>query len=778
MSDYQQLRQTEDEETHENISHVYITYKRRWFYLFVVCLAQISNALIWINFSPIANLGSEYYQVSYDAINWLSLIYMFVTIPFTLPSTWLIDKLGIRFGLLIGTWMNAIGRQCFCALAQTFILFIPTKFSFIWFSENQRSFANSIAIGSGFFGILIGSILSPLIVSNINKIPLLLYVSVVPAIVAALLCLGIRSAEPPTPSCKAITHIQQSFILALKRLFQSKSFVVLFIGCGIVIGCFNTLSTLVEQIMCPFGYDNITIGLSLGWFIGAGSLGSLLFGYLADRTGKLEEISKILYAASSTAYILLVVFIIYRVEKYLIYFAFAFVGFVSIPLSPLSMDLSLECVYPIPEATAIGISVIQIIGILMVTIFPKFARSLNEREMSIETCSKDAKTGLAILNYSIPLYTMAFIMIIVTLFYFQCFKSTHIDSPRDLYSFSRVSTLFLSVSRDDRIWKRLCYQLYNLKASLTEMKQSFYELFTKILVPYGRYLGYWKSNELYFGGLIHVYLNLSDGNIIGEKIVPFNANHEDGQFNFDEDDEDENESSLQPLYMRTKLFTIDTRSDKIYCFECNMPHPELRWIKTFDRNKQYFGLSQEALPINERSSLILHDHDETTNSDEQDLYFIQRCSEHSTILYHPISLPQPTIGDNNHPLSRLNGFWVGSYGGHGLELLYLEFYHELTCPPVADDPSTGEEVVSNVIVARKISGDRNIPHGKISFAAVRPLENESDSPPAYEGIGQIAHTGYQSPQFIRTKVVLLSNDTVSVTWYALHHTSFFKRCIF
>jgi MFS family permease len=59
-------------------------------------------------------------------------------------------------------------------------------------------------------------------------------------------------------------------------------------------------------MMCPFGYNNETVGLCLGWFIGAGSIGSLVFGYLADRTGKLEEISKILYAASSVAYILLV----------------------------------------------------------------------------------------------------------------------------------------------------------------------------------------------------------------------------------------------------------------------------------------------------------------------------------------------------------------------------------------------------------------------------------------------------------------------------------------
>jgi hypothetical protein len=46
-------------------------------------------------------------------------------------------------------------------------------------------------------------------------------------------------------------------------------------------------------------------------------------------------------------------------DKYFIYCAFALVGFVSLPLSPISMDLSLECVYPIPEAMATGINVVS-----------------------------------------------------------------------------------------------------------------------------------------------------------------------------------------------------------------------------------------------------------------------------------------------------------------------------------------------------------------------------------------------------------------------------------
>lgn len=82
----------------------------------------------------------------------------------------------------------------------------------------------------------------------------------------------------------------------------------------------------------------------------------------------------------------------------------------------------------------------QIIGILMVVIFPKFGRPLDEHEKLIETCSKDLQDRLVVLDYSskiyahliiqkkyflmilVPLYAMALIMVGVTIFYITCFK--------------------------------------------------------------------------------------------------------------------------------------------------------------------------------------------------------------------------------------------------------------------------------------------------------------------------------------------------------------------
>ena len=265
-------------------------------------------------------------------------------------------------------------------------------------------------------------------------------------------------------------------------------------------------------------------------------------------------------------------------------------------------------------------------------------------------------------------------------------------------------------------------------------------LFTKVLTPYGRYLGYWKSNEQYLGGLIHVHLNTLDGLIVGEQFRATDSSTNMVEQFFDddedEDDDDEGESAFKPVYNRMKLFTIDSNTQQILCHECNQPHQELPWVKTFDTDEKYFGLSQEALPVNERSSLVLHDHASSNGPEERDIYFVRNCFDQGSIVYHPLTIPRPKLSEQDHPLARLNGIWVGTYGGHGLEILHLEFCQQFICPKAIDGRSRNVETVSNVLVARKITGDRNVPHSQISFAAVYPLEVDPDSLPCYEGIGQ------------------------------------------
>lgn len=71
---------------------------------------------------------------------------------------------------------------------------------------------------------------------------------------------------------------------------------ILFFTVGLGLSNNNTLSTLIQQIMCPFGYGNVSAGLCIGCFIIFGLIGCVVMGIIADKTKKLEELTKILYA--------------------------------------------------------------------------------------------------------------------------------------------------------------------------------------------------------------------------------------------------------------------------------------------------------------------------------------------------------------------------------------------------------------------------------------------------------------------------------------------------
>ncbi|CAF3833694.1 unnamed protein product [Rotaria magnacalcarata] len=426
----------------------YKVYRRRWLYLTCICLANMSNSILWINFASIANLAKSYFDVSYSSINWLSLIFMIVCSIFTLPSTWAIDKFGIRFGILTGVSLNLIGGcfrvistwgfvsvkgrypivfigQFICAFAQTFTLFIPAKFSFIWFPHSQRTLATSLCFAANFLGVFIGTVLPPIIVPHEDKIPLLLYLSLIPAVIAAILALSVRSSEPPTPSSLASRDIKVPYKLVFKKLLKSKSYVILFLTVGIGLSNNNTLSTLLQQIMCPFGYGDIAVGLCIGCFIMFGLIGCITMGIVADKTQKLEEITKILYSIGVISLICIGLFVINEVKSYWLYIVFAIAGFTNAPVLPLSFDLSIETTHPVPEATVSGIFMIasQLGSIIAIIILPNFTSAPSAHQMEIQQCEVQGAKTNDIRDYSVPVYILAaFAVVLVICFisFFHC----------------------------------------------------------------------------------------------------------------------------------------------------------------------------------------------------------------------------------------------------------------------------------------------------------------------------------------------------------------------
>uniref|UniRef100_A0A8C4KJW3 Solute carrier family 49 member 3 n=1 Tax=Dromaius novaehollandiae TaxID=8790 RepID=A0A8C4KJW3_DRONO len=173
------------------------TYRRRWFLLAVVCLLNCSNAMLWLTFAPVADKTASYFHISLETVNWLSLVYLLISIPFGLVATWVLDSVGLRWAVTLSAWLNMTGSiirmfsvlkflslgsqsywylfvgQCLCALAQPLVIFSPTKLAALWFPDHQRATANMVASMSNPLGILIANVLSPALVPEGKHIPLM-----------------------------------------------------------------------------------------------------------------------------------------------------------------------------------------------------------------------------------------------------------------------------------------------------------------------------------------------------------------------------------------------------------------------------------------------------------------------------------------------------------------------------------------------------------------------------------------------------------------------------
>ncbi|XP_077992079.1 solute carrier family 49 member A3-like [Glandiceps talaboti] len=402
------LSSTESEDKPE-----FKVYKRRWFMLSVVCVLNIANAMVWLTFGPIANKAADYYKVSYSAINWLSMIFMIVSIPFGLSASWLLDTLGLRASIVFGAWLNFIGSgvralsafhfipdhvryplvltgQGIAASSQPFVMFSPTKLAATWFREDQRATANMIASVSNPLGILVANVISPILTPNKDDMYFMLLIYCIPCGIAMLMAtFGFCSSHPPTPPSSSAADVHEPFFQGLKKILRNQAYLVLAFSFGGGIALFSTVSTLFEQILCPQGYTNLWVGIYGGIMIGVGLFGAGFAGAYVDKTKKFTETAKISYAFAALACIFLAVISQQPDQPVLTGVASGMLGFFAFALLPVCLELGVECTFPVAEGTSAGLLYIsgQIQGIAYIFIMQGLGRPLSPSQEIHQVCS-------------------------------------------------------------------------------------------------------------------------------------------------------------------------------------------------------------------------------------------------------------------------------------------------------------------------------------------------------------------------------------------------------
>ncbi|KAI6233066.1 putative MFS-type transporter C09D4.1 [Aphelenchoides fujianensis] len=153
-------------------------YKKRYLMLAMFIVLSASNALQWIEYSIIAHIITDFYSVSFDDVNWTSMIYMLTYCLLVFPGSWFLDKYGLRVSLLIGAFGNCFGAwlkilnkfwltfvaQTIVGSSQVFILGIPPRLAAVWFGPEQVSTACAAGVFGNQLGIALGFVLPPWLV--------------------------------------------------------------------------------------------------------------------------------------------------------------------------------------------------------------------------------------------------------------------------------------------------------------------------------------------------------------------------------------------------------------------------------------------------------------------------------------------------------------------------------------------------------------------------------------------------------------------------------------
>uniref|UniRef100_A0A8C6SBQ5 Solute carrier family 49 member 3 n=1 Tax=Neogobius melanostomus TaxID=47308 RepID=A0A8C6SBQ5_9GOBI len=318
-----------------------------------LCNVSALWSQIWLSFAPV--------------VNWLSLVFMLVSIPLSLGTTWMLDALGLRITLILGSWLNMLGAlvrfvgtalsgqelkdryavvflgQTLSALAQPLIIFTPTKLAALWFPEHQRATANMLA--SMFF--INDFLLRVLFVWRLSDPALCSSDSGLHGARLSELSAGhggVRSSAPPTAPSASAQSTHEPFIHGLKLLMRNRAYLTLMLCLGSGIASFTCFSSLLEQILCVQGYSDNFAGLCGALFIVWGSWGR-----------RFIEVTKINMSLSALACIAFSVVALMPQQQVAVALVCSLFGFFGFSVYPVAMELSVECSYPVGEATSAGL---------------------------------------------------------------------------------------------------------------------------------------------------------------------------------------------------------------------------------------------------------------------------------------------------------------------------------------------------------------------------------------------------------------------------------------
>ncbi|MBN1881242.1 MAG: MFS transporter [Deltaproteobacteria bacterium] len=354
-------------------------YGYRWVVLAVFFIINLLMQLHWITFAPITSAAVEFYGVTEFWIGMLSMIFMIVYLIMSIPASYIVDRFGIHIGVGVGAVLTGIFglvkgfyaesytmvliAQIGLSVAQPFILNSVTAVAARWFPIQERATAAGIAVLAQLLGITVAMALTPYLYINHGMKGMLMIYAVATVVGVAVFLIFAREKPPTSPDPEG-TMERHSVFEGLKHIMTVKDMLILIVVFFIALGMFNAVTTWIEQILKPRGFDITQAGMAGAVMLVGGILGAVIVPALSDKKRKRKPF--ILYALLLT--IPGLVGITFAASYWLLLVSCFFFGFFFMAAGPIGYQYGSEITFPAPEATSQGLLVLagQISGIIFI----------------------------------------------------------------------------------------------------------------------------------------------------------------------------------------------------------------------------------------------------------------------------------------------------------------------------------------------------------------------------------------------------------------------------
>ncbi|RWS15094.1 hypothetical protein B4U79_17228 [Dinothrombium tinctorium] len=357
---------------------------KRYLMLGILCLINLTDAIQFLEYSSIANLVTNYYQVSFSTVSLTAAIANVGSVVSVYPAAKILEAYGMRFTLVIGSAIVILAAvlKCFVVNKSLFALILFAQFvagvafnfcfnvapymAAKWFRNNEASLVIGISSCMGNLACSTCYILPSLFEQAKTDIQLangLSYLSITMAVVSTIcffLVIVYIEEKPRQVANNAESRRfqnRESDTNSILNLLKNKNFILVSLSLICVLTVKVSLNILFNQIFFELFTDLAKITTISGILYNVSTIfATIIFPPILDRTKRFRLLTYSTHLAALMAAILF--FIASRLRiTFFIYLTAFLCGLFLFGQQVFLMDLIVELTYPFPESTSVGLVV-------------------------------------------------------------------------------------------------------------------------------------------------------------------------------------------------------------------------------------------------------------------------------------------------------------------------------------------------------------------------------------------------------------------------------------